>query len=302
MMLKSAACLILMMLVGMPAGANGPESVNYYTIGGPCADFGYSIEPTSDGGYIVAGISLSSGNEYGDAWLVKLSQTGEFEWERVYGGPQIEEARHAIQTSDGGYLITGKTCSYSTGDFSDLWLIKTDNQGNPQWSRTFGEDNGEELGSFVQQTSEGGYIIAGRSNSFGLGDYDIYLIKTNALGYMQWQRVLGGNGDDFGYTVRQCEAGYAIAGYTNSFGSGLEDVCLIMTNTVGQQISVDTYGGPAADYGGFLTQTIDGGYIISGESHSYGSGGSTWIVKTDADGNELWTFCYGGLYHEGSYG
>jgi len=302
-MLKNAAWVtLIMILFTLPAGANEPELMSYYTIGGPRPDFGYSIEPTNDGGYIIAGISQSLGDHYSDAWLIKLNSTGETEWEHAYGGSQVEEARHAIQTPDGGYLLTGKTCSYANSEFSDLWLVKTDPLGEPIWMRTYGEDNGEELGSFVQNTADGGYIVVGRSNSFGEGDYDIYLIKLNAQGEMRWQRTLGGNNDDLGYTVRERSDGYVVAGYTNSFGVGKEDMCLIFTNENGEQESVKTYGGDDSDFGAYLTQTLDGGYILSGESHSEGYGGSIWIVKTDDAGHQEWTYCCGGTYLDGSYG
>lgn len=293
--------ILLLMLGWALAAAQDPDSCWLSTLGGAREDFGYSIEPTSDGGFILAGITASSGAGRRDMWLVKISDQGAVQWEHTYGGGKDDMGRYAVQTEDGGYVITGMTDSYGEGG-SDLWLIKTDRQGHMQWSRTVG-GSGEELGSCVRQTRDGGYITVGRTQSFGEGNYDVWLIKTNADGLIEWSSTFGGGGNDYGYSVRQIpDGGYILAGYTESFGAGWADVLLIRTDARGQERWRRTYGGANHDYGGGVALTEDGGYVISGETHSYGSGlGDAWLIKTDAEGHTEWCRTYGGTGLDGIY-
>jgi hypothetical protein len=148
------------------------------------------------------------------------------EWEKTFGGRGDDWGRSVQQTSDGGYIIVGSTESYGSGG-RDVYLIKVDANGNMQWSKTFGgrRDDG---GYSVQQTRDGGYIIVGYTTSYGAGSYDVYLIKVDANGNMQWNRTFGGRGYDWGYSVQQTsDGGYIIVGYTTSYGSGEADVYLI---------------------------------------------------------------------------
>ncbi len=281
--------------------AQAPDTLWMRGLGGDRADFGYSIEGTPDGGFIIAGITSSYGAGDGDVWLVKLDGEGGVEWTRTYGGENREEGRYAVPAPDGGYIIVGMTESYGSGG-ADLWLLKTDISGALIWSRTEG-GAGDELGNFVQVTSDGGIIAAGRTTSGSGKDYDVFLLKTDLAGNKQWTAVLGGDGDDLGYTVCETEDGdYLVAGYTNSFGAGGADLYLICTDYLGNLLWHRTYGGFGQDYGGYLLPTSDGGYLVCGETHSFGSGsGDLWLLKVDSAGEEQWQCLAGGAYLDGGY-
>ena len=219
-------------------------------------------------------------------------------WERTYGGTRIDNGSSVLQTVDGGYMIAGSTESFGAGD-SDVYIIKTNALGDTLWTRTYGGPRAD-AGSSIQQTADGGYIIAGRTTSFGAGDSDVYVIRTNALGDTLWTRTYGGPGPDMGYSVQQTTDGcYIVAGSTGSFGAGNDDVYLIKINAQGDTLWTRTYGGARTDQGTGVQQTTDGGYIITGFTVSFGAGKEdVYLIKTDAQGDTLWTRTFGGPDNE----
>jgi hypothetical protein len=209
------------------------------TLGGIDYDFGNSVQQTSDGGYIVAGVTESFGAGLYDAYLIKTDSLGDTLWTKTYGDSGWDYGNSVQQTSDGGYIIAGSTNSFGVAD-NEVYLIKTNSFGDNLWTRTYGGPfNDDDHGFSVQQASDGGYIIAGTTQSFGTGNY-VYLIKTDSLGDSLWTRTYGDTLSDQGHSVQQTsDGGYIIAGSTNSFGAGLDDVYLIKTDGNGMVVGVE---------------------------------------------------------------
>jgi len=244
-------------------------------------DIGYEVKETNDGGYIIVGMTESFGSR--TALLIKTDFQGNEEWNRIFGDSNIQYGFSVQQTTDGGYIVSGENNSNGNGHY-DFWLIKTDFQGHEQWNKTFGGADSER-GWSVLQTEDDGYIICGETSSFGDEYVSAYLVKTDPLGNEEWNRVLGGKG--FGRTIQHTEdGGYIIAGDKYSFETNSYDVWLIKTNSQGTEKWNKTFGGIENESGYFVSRTTDGGYIVSGETRSYGNGGGDmFLIKTDSEGN-----------------
>jgi len=150
------------------------------TFGGTDYDQAYSLVKTSDGGYALAGNTYSFGAGDSDFWLIKTDGSGNVEWNRTYGGAGYDLASSLVQTSDGGYGLAGGTRSLGFGN-SDVWLVKTDDSGNMEWNHTYGGERNNGANSLVE-TSDGGFALAGGTESFGAGSYDVWFIRTNEQG------------------------------------------------------------------------------------------------------------------------
>jgi predicted secreted protein len=250
------ACLTTVLLIVGPTRSSGPGAGEYDAwldvnddgridmkdIGSVARAFGTS-------GQNVSKASLM----YDSGWLDLRNETGEYYtithnlndtelqvdareiipgWNRTYGGTNRDEAYDLVQTGDGGYALVGFTNSSGAGGY-DFWLIKIDAAGNAQWNKTYGGTNND-LAEALVQTTDGGYALVGYTESFGAGDADFWLIKTDAAGNVQWNRTYGGTSYDFAYAlVQTADGGYALAGRTKSFGAGNYDFWLIKTDAAG---------------------------------------------------------------------
>ena len=262
------------------------------TFGGSSSDTGYSVQQTSDGGYIIAGITYSYGAGRGDVYLIKTNSAGNMQWQRTFGGSSWDWALSVQQTTDAGYIVCGTTQSFGPGK-SNIYLIKTDSTGNVEWEKTL-----RGRGYSVQQTSDGGYIIAGETRPFGPGD--CYLIKTDSTGNVEWEKTFGGSSWDWAQSVEQTtDGGYILAGYTVSYGAGRSDVYVVKTDSAGNMQWQKTFGGSDYDHGWSVQQTTDGGYIITGYTDSYGPAyRDVYLIKTDSAGNMQWQKAFGGSNDE----
>jgi hypothetical protein len=295
------------------------------TYGGTNDDYVFDLVQTSDGGYALAGETLSSG-VFGEVfWLVKTDASGNEQWNQTYRETAWAKAEALVQTSDGGYALAGCAGWFDVG-WNDFWLVKTDASGNAQWNQNYGRARDDKAYALVQ-TNDGGYAIAGQTGSFDIGSYDFWLVKTDVAGNMQWNKTYGGTNDDYvfdlvqtsdgGYAIAGCgfanlvktdadgtmqwntnyesmtayalvqtnDGGYSLAGLTWSSASS-NDAWLVKTDSAGTMMWNKTYGGTNSDVAQALVQTSDGGYAIAGYTNSFGAGnGDFWLVKTDSIGN-----------------
>ena len=196
------------------------------TFGGNNGDYGYSVQQTTDDGYIVAGYTYPYEQGETDIFLIKTDSLGDTLWTRIFGGNNGDYGYSVQQTTDDGYIVAGVTYSYGV-IHNDVYLAKTDSLGNTLWTKTFAETMFD-YGHSVQQTDDGGYIVAGYTYPYGPGEADIYLVKTDSLGNRLWTRTFGGNDDDRGYSVQQTDdGGYIVTGRTGPYVEGDYDVYLI---------------------------------------------------------------------------
>jgi len=217
------------------------------------------------------------------------------EWEKTYGGDLIDWGNCIQQTSDGGYIISGTFFRNAWSLwYSHFYLIKIDGEGNEEWSQKYGPYDSEHVGKCVQQTSDGGYIVAGFQGV--TYKYDIVVHKTDANGNLVWSKTFGdADAYDIAQSIQQTsDGGYIVTGMTNSFGAELCDMLLLKIDANGEQVWVKTIGGSDYDSGNCVKQTSDGGFIIIGETSSYGNNGDVYLVKTDNLGNIEWSQTFGG--------
>ncbi len=202
-------------------------------IGGTGDDYGYAMTQTSDSGYIITGYTNSFGDAIQNIYLVKTDWSGEKQWSQAYNIGDQDSGRSVQQTEDSGYIILGTSGTLESG-YTNIFLLKTDESGKEQWANTYGGDDFD-YGLSVLQTSDGGYIIAGWTYSYGAGNSaDVYLIKTDNSGEELWHKVFGGTDDDYCYGIQETEdRGFIITGFTKSYGAGNTDGFLIKTDSEG---------------------------------------------------------------------
>jgi hypothetical protein len=307
--------------------ANAPAIQWQKNFGGSSYGTPFSLKLTSDGGYIVAGNTESNDgdvtNHHGgtDIWVLKLNDTGAIQWQKALGGSKEDNANSIQQTRDGGYIIVGTTNS-TDGDVTnkieengiDFWVIKLDGNGNLQWQKVFGGDSYDTANS-VQQTKDGGYIVAGYSRSNfnnkkkeylldGFND-DNWILKLDPNGNLQWQKLFGGEGLDHAQSIQQTnDNGFILVGSSNkSILTSLSDFnfSIIKLNETGEVQWEKSLGGTNDEYAYSVQQTKDGGYIVAGTTKSIdgdvtnvpGGGTDIWVVKLNNIGTVVWQKVFG---------
>jgi hypothetical protein len=309
---------LLLLFSNVNTNAQAPSIEWQKSLGGTSYDYAYSINQTTDGGYIVAGYS-SSNNGYvtgnhgnADYLVVKLSSAGAVEWQKSLGGTSFESASFVNQTTDGGYIVAGYSGS-NNGDVTgnhgvqDFWIVKLSSIGTIQWQKSLGGTQGD-YGSSIVQTTDGGYIVAGYTGSNNgdvtenHGGTDYWIVKLSSTGVIQWQKSLGGIGRDYAYSIVQTtDGGYIVAGYTESNDGdvsgnhGDNDYWVVKLSSTGAIQWQKSLGGTSEDKAYSIIQTTDEGYIIAGHTVSNdgdvsGNRGSTdyWVVKLSSAGAIQW--------------
>ena len=275
--------------------ANG-DTLWFKTYGNTQYDEFQDVDTTSDGGFIAVGHTWT--NDFaGNVYVVRTDGNGTVIWSKEFGGATgLSDKGYSIrETSDGGFIVCGTTATYGSGS-DDVYVLKISSVGSLSWSAVIGTAGANEAGREVQQTSDGGYIVAGYTDGSGTSFYDVYLIKLNATGTVQWKKTYGGSSYDFAYTVEQTtDGGFVLGATTNSFGAGNWDAYLIKTDAAGILQWSKTYGMSGEDRVQCARQTSDGGYILCGRSSSFGAGNfDATLHKTDVNGNLQWTKGFGG--------
>jgi len=298
-------------------------------LGGSYTEQALSIQQTTDGGYIVAGYTWSDDGDvsgrhgYTDYWIVKLNFLGTIEWQKCFGGNMYESPYLIQQTSDEGYIIAGYATSTSpwggsnvTGNHGDqdYWVVKLDSNGSIEWEKCLGGSN-YDFAQSVQQTADGGYIVAGTaySNDYDVtgnhgGSGDAWIVKLDSSGNIAWQKCLGGSDSDAATSIQQTtDGGYIVAGFTYSNDGdvsgkhGSSDAWIVKLDLSGNIVWQKCLGGSNVEQAYSIRQTTDDGYIVAGWSNSndgdvsgnHGNG-DYWIVKLDSNGNIEWQKCLGG--------
>ena len=253
--------------------------------GGAYDDWAYSVQQTNDGGYIVAGGTSSNENDPSNVYILKLNADGSLDWQETFGGTAWDEAYSIQQTTDGGYIVAGSTSSFGSG-YYDLYILKLKSDGSLDWQKTFGGSNNDEAYS-IQQTDDGGYIVAGYTEPSGAGHRDVYILKLNANGDKVWEKILGGSDDNVAWSVQQTDdGGYIVSGSIYSSDITSFDVYVLKLDASGNLIWRRIFGGIYWENGYSVQQTLDGGYIVAGSTSSFGAGlPDAYVLKLDENGN-----------------
>lgn len=305
------------------------------TFGGSNYEELHAIAPAEDGGFIFGGATYSDANGdipeasrgESDYWLVRTDSEGVMQWNKRFGGEKTDLAWTVIQTMDGGYLIGGNSNSNVGGDKTnptrgenDYWLVKVDKEGAKEWDMTIGGEGDDQLRGGIVQTKDGGYLLAGFSNSNASGEksedskggYDYWIVKTDFAGNVEWDRTYGGAGDDQLFAIKNTFSdGYIIGGFSTSGITGDKTAPLIGVNDYwvlklkgdGEIVWDRTYGGDNEDVLLDIEPTEDGSFLIGGFSKSGISGNKStenygdddfWLIKVNPNGNEIWDLSFGG--------
>lgn len=274
--------------------AQSPAIFWAQTFGGPNDDEAYDVKKTSDGGYIICGMTESKGRGGQDAWVIKLDPHGKLEWEKTYGDKGDEVANAIVQTSDGGYAFIGSTTSKGRGRRS-VWLVKLDSAGNQLWDAAHGGTK-HDVGNDLVETYDGNYAIVGSTKSYGPGNWDVWIMKLDTKGNRMWRRTEGGRAPDYGSSIKENprDSSLAVTGTTFSYSTGQSDLWLIKVTKEGRREWRKNYGSTNKDSGTHLTLMSTGEYIISGSTQPKGERyPDFWVVGFTAENWDDWEQSYG---------
>ncbi len=264
-------------------------------------DVVHFIQQTNDGGYIIGGI-IGARGALSQFSIIKLFPNGDIEWQKNYGEDDVDSTTSRPyslqQTIDGGYIVAGHVY-YSSTPTGDILILKLSFDGTVEWSKIY-------RGSIIAptysilQTDEGGYIVAGETNSFGAGGNDIWILKLTSDGTIEWQKTYGGSDDESANSIQKTkDGGYIVVGSSASFEAGIYDFWILKLSSFGDIEWNKIYGGNKNDQANSIQQTFDGGYVVAGETKSFGAGPSDfWILKLNTLGIIEWQKTYGGSQNE----
>jgi len=274
---------------------------------GNASDYATYIQETADHGFLVSGGTTSYGAGSDDAFLLKTDSVGGVQWSKVYGGAMEDIFFSTAQTFDGGYIAAGHTFSFGAGSV-DALVVRTDASGDTLWTRIIGGTGWDQASSIIQ-TSDSNFVLCGRTGSFTTGYLKIFLAKLDASGDTLWTLQYGGNGQEESQSVKETLDGdYIVVGSTNSFSSTNYNAYLNRFNTNGNLLWSKIYGGPKVDAFYEIVNMADSGFAFTGFTESFGIGhrgsdsANVMLIRTDANGDTLWTRTYGGTKMDEVFG
>lgn len=259
---------------------------------------------------------------------------------KIFGGDDRDYAESINQTSNGGYIIAGRTES-TDGESKNCWVINIDKEGDLVWDKIL-DGNNRDYCYEARQTSDGGYIVAGYTTTVSSGSSDFWVVKLNSAGNTEWEKTFDRNGDgDYGKGIIQTsDSGYIVVGVSSDLwvikvdengnqdwnklisvstdhvmsvqqtsdggfvvAGGDGDFRIHKLNSSGELEWDKSYGGDGRDYAFSVDQTEEGGYIVAGYTESYDEGGVSdfWVLKLDSNGNMTWNKTFGGSGIDGAY-
>ena len=300
---RAALSLLMIFALFFTAACNDNQPLITWekTYGGGSHDRAYSIQQAADKGYFVAAQTSSFSVGGYDYYIIKLDERGNKSWEKTFGGEGAEIPRCIRRTSDGGCIVAGRTSSFSSG-YCDFYIIKLDQNGNKSWEKVYGGDSWDDPWS-IQQTADGGYVVAGFTESIGAGGKDVYIMKLDTSGERIWEKTFGGTLNEEAKSIQQTgDGGYVVAGFTESIGAGGQDVYVMKLDA-----SVSGPGKrPSAAY--VMTRQTPSSrlrmaaILSAGYTESIGAGGrDAYIIKLDANGGRTWEKTFGGTLDDEVY-
>ncbi|MFH1319877.1 MAG: S8 family serine peptidase [Bacteroidota bacterium] len=261
----------------------------YYITVSPADTITYTLVSVNDNG--------CAGNVSGSATINVTDNSGcslTSTFQKTFGGTADDEGISIALTNDGGSIIIGTTQSFGAGNI-DVYVIKLNACGYTQWTKTYGGASSDR-GAGILQTIDGGYIMTAYTQSFGAGNLDYLLIKTDSLGVTQWSYSYGLSGADYPRVIQQTnDGGYIVGGVTSSMGAGSSDFSMFKVDATGNLLWTKSYGNSANDFLHLIEVTSDGGFILSGYRRDYTvASREAYLIKTDSIGNVQWSKTYSG--------
>lgn len=282
---RALVVLVFFLAVLSEAGACTASEL---VLGGAENDRGVTVRETADGGFIVVGVTKSSGSGGEEIFLVRLDAEAEVQWESVFGGPGDDDGWSVLEKESGGYLVAGFTNSEGKGDF-DCLLLSTDGRGTREWSKTYGGAESDRCWALAE--ADGGWVLAGETASSGSGERDCYVVRTDDHGAEVWSRTYGGEKDDRCFSVAAAaDGGFVVAGQTFSYGAGDRDAWVLKIDGEGELRWSVTHGGEASDVAHSVVSDGGKSFLVTGYTTSLAeSPDDPMLLKIGDDGTVVWS-------------
>lgn len=281
--------LLLTALCTCGGDGDGPETEWGHVIGGTGYDTGQAVALMPDGGCIIIGYSDSFMSDAVRVYIIRLGSDGDTLWTDLYGSSNVQGFGIAA-TTDGNYVIAGFAEMSGSGD---VLCVKIDADGGVLWEKTYG-GGGSDIAFAIEATTDGGSILTGWTVTDSTTGKDVYVLRLDAAGDTLWTRAYGGPGDDFGTAVCPVAGGgFLVAGWTDSYGAGSDDVYLLFLDADGDTLSTHAYGSVNQDYAEAVIEAPDGNFLLAGVTQDATEAMSRiFLLEVDIGGDTVWLHTY----------